>query len=126
MSVATCFNKNTSLIKHNTVCILLNPPPPTDKHIIRFILLSFCQTCVYYTSYFKTAFQSLSPIAIFLVMVLLSAFLNGEAMERESWWGSRACYSDYPHTQSPVIHRGTDCGCFLAVVSVLTSFSRLL
>lgn len=30
------------------------------------------------------------------------------------------------HIQSPVIHCGTDCDCFLAVVSAITSFSGLL
>lgn len=80
MPVATCLTRIQ--VKSNvTLCASFCTP----LHIIHLIHLSFHQNCVNYTLHFKTAFQVLSLIASFLVMVFLSACLNGEAMERESW-----------------------------------------
>lgn len=44
----------------------------------------------------------------------------------KSQWLSGACYSDWAHMQSPVIHWGTGCYCSLAVVSELSPANTVL
>lgn len=59
-------------------------------------------------------------------MVFLSGPVCIEGLWRESQWLSGACYSDWAHIQSPVIHWGTGCYCSLAVVSELSPANTVL